>query len=127
MQEAYSKTAQTEEEKQKKQQQIQQALHSALKPSLYCIRTANDVVILLEELLEKGNSLLLSDVGVGAECIGAGVKSAWLTVLINLNLIEDKALVTQIREQTEKTVIDTTKRCNKIYEKVEGVLCKTKN
>lgn len=127
LQEAYGLSAETETEKEYKQQQVQQALQSALKTPLYCIRTANDVVILLEELLEKGNVLLLSDVGVGAECISAGVKSAWLTALINLNLIDDDAFVEEVESQTVKIVEETTKRCKIIYEKVEGILCKTKN
>ncbi|MGI6348444.1 MAG: cyclodeaminase/cyclohydrolase family protein [Eubacteriaceae bacterium] len=127
LREAYGLVAENEAEKEYKNQQIQQALRDALKPPMQCIYTANDVVILLEQLLEKGNTLLLSDVGVGAECICAGIKSAWLTALINLNSIDDKAWVAEVKEEMLTIVEDTTTRCKMIYRKVEEILCKPEN
>lgn len=119
---AYSLPSSNEEEKNYKNKVIQTALKDAVTPPVECIKTSFEIISLLAELAEKGSILALSDVGVGAMCTLAAIKSAWLTVLINLNLMDDIDYVKNLRTEMQILIDQASDECYKIYSKVEEKL-----
>lgn len=119
---AYSLPTDNEEEKEYKNKVIQSALKEAVTPPVECIRTSFEIISLLGELAEKGSILALSDVGVGAMCTLAAIKSAWLTVLINLNLMDDIEYVKNLRTEMQILINNASSECYEIYSKVEEKL-----
>lgn len=119
---AYSLPVNDDEQKEYKNKVIQSTLKQAVIPPLECIRMSCDIISLLDELSEKGSILALSDVGVGVMCVLAAIKSAWLTVLINLNLMDDVDYVKDLKIEMQILIDNAGDKCNKIYSKVEEKL-----
>ncbi|NMC56971.1 MAG: cyclodeaminase/cyclohydrolase family protein [Eubacteriaceae bacterium] len=119
---AYSLPASNEEEQEYKNKVIQSALKEAVKTPLECIKTSFEIISLLGQLADKGSILALSDVGVGVMCTLAAIKSAWLTVLINLNLMDDIDYVNDLRTEMKILIDNASTECYKIYSKVEEKL-----
>ncbi len=69
---------------------FERALVCAVMPPLNMMKALAEVVELLEELLIKGSVLMISDVGTGAAFAEAAVRSAYLNVIINTNLMKDR-------------------------------------
>ncbi|MFA5240578.1 MAG: cyclodeaminase/cyclohydrolase family protein [Phycisphaerae bacterium] len=99
---AYNMAKDTEEEKKARTEAIQAASKTAMEAPLAVCRNLYEAAKLCRPLLEKGNSNLVSDVGVGAEFIAAGFIAALLNVEINLTSIKDRSLVTNIRRELSK-------------------------
>ncbi len=110
---AYGMPKGTEEEKQARKNAIQEALKAAMSVPLEACRLARQALLLAPILLEKGNKNLVSDVGVGAQCLACAWRSAWLNVEINLSFLKDEGFVA-----------DTRKELDPMAEEVEGLLAK---
>lgn len=87
----------TDAEKVARAAAIEEALKSAAQVPLAVIEACAAVCDQLEELRQKGNPNLLSDVGVAAELTRAATRCAWLNVEVNLALVKDAAHVAQVR------------------------------
>ncbi len=121
---AYSLPAQSEEQKTVKNEAMQIALKAASQTPVECIRISCEIIAMLAELSEKGNMLALSDIGAGAACVLAAIKSAWMTVLININLMDDTQYVNTVREELRILIKQAEIDCAQIYDKVEEKLCR---
>ena len=87
---AYGMPRDTAEQKQARQQAIQEALMAAAEVPMGVVEACAAVLTVLPELAEKCNPNLISDVGVGAELGLAGLRSAQLNVEVNLAFIKDE-------------------------------------
>jgi len=117
--EAYGLPAQNEEQKKYKNDVIQSALKLAVSTPVDCIKTSCEIITMLYELTKKGSILTISDVGVGTACAQAAIKSAWVTVLINLNLMDDYDYVAKLRTEMQSIIDKTDADCAKIYNIIE--------
>jgi formiminotetrahydrofolate cyclodeaminase len=87
----------TDEEKAARAAAIEEALKSAAQVPLAVMEACAAVCDQLEELRQKGNPNLLSDVGVAAELTRAALRCAWLNVEVNLALVKDEGYLAQVR------------------------------
>ena len=72
-----------------------------------------DVMLLLEELLEKGSRLLLADVGCGAYLCKAAMESAALSVFVNTAALGNRETAAEIEllvDQMLKTYLPLADR-----------------
>ena len=60
------------------------------------------VLDLVEELVEKGNSNSLSDVGVAALTSGSSASGAYMNVIINLSGLSDKLFIDEYMQNGKK-------------------------
>jgi formiminotetrahydrofolate cyclodeaminase len=98
---AYSMPKGTPEEKAAKTAAIQEALKAAMSVPMEACRLCHSAMMEAPALLEKGNPNLVSDVGVGAQCLASGYRSAWLNVEINLSFLKDADFVAKTRAELE--------------------------
>ncbi len=96
---AYSLPKETEEQREKRKQAIEQACKACAKPPIEITRECVNLLKLLAELAEKGNVMLISDVGVACELLCGAFEGAKLNVEINLKYINDENFVTKIQEE----------------------------
>ncbi|MCL1802494.1 MAG: cyclodeaminase/cyclohydrolase family protein [Eubacteriaceae bacterium] len=115
---AYSLKASTPEEKEKNTQILQDALKQAAKAPIEIARISYRAIALHEELLDKGSSLAISDVGCGVALLRAALDSAWLNILINVNAITDEEYTKAVKDEISALVEDGGKKCREIFEKV---------
>ena len=77
---------------------------------------------LTDKLLGKSNANALSDLGVSALSLGAGLRGAWLNVLINVGGIKDEAIANHYRTDGKALLEQGMALSEEIYRKVETAL-----
>lgn len=119
---AYGMPAITDEEKSKKNEVLQDALKLACSAPIEMVQYIYDSILLHEELVDISSKLIISDIGVGVQCLRAALYSAQLNVIININSIQDEDYVFEITKKCEKLVSEGSKKADEIFEKVMGML-----
>ena len=101
---------------------MEQALNIACSVPLEIIRLSVQTLALLEELVEKGSTLAVSDVGCGAAMCRAAAESASLSVYINTKTMQDRTVANEIETETENLVKHCVSKASFIYEEVSNKL-----
>lgn len=79
-------------------------------------------VELLEEMLEKGSVMLLSDVGCGASCCRSALECAALNVYVNTRTLTDRAEAARLEARTDAVLREYGARAAAVAEKVTARL-----
>lgn len=119
---AYGLPASTQEEKEIKNQRLQEALISAIEAPMELLEETCKALCLLKEYAHKGSALVLSDAGVGVACCRAAIFGAKLNVQINLNLLKNMEKKAFYEKKMNKLVEDGTVLADEIYTFVETCL-----
>jgi len=109
----------TEDEKRMRTEKIQEALIEAAKVPLKTAYKCLDIMILSREVAEKGNVNLISDVGVAVLMAEAALESAILNVKINLRMIKDEKVRTELSSSIEEILLKEKGQKEKVLEIVE--------
>jgi formiminotetrahydrofolate cyclodeaminase len=115
---AYTMPRNTPEEKAARSAAIQEALKQATMPPIRVAEACVKVLDLCTPAAEKGNRQAVSDAGVAALMAEAGLRSAALNVLINLNAIKDEAFCTKWGNKLDALLKDKPAIKDQIYELV---------
>ena len=91
----------TEEEKQVREQAIEEATLYATEVPLKTMRTAGKAFPLLKAMAEKGNPNSVSDAGVGALAVRGAVLGALLNVRINAAGLKDRAAAEVLLDEAD--------------------------
>ncbi len=97
---------------------MERALTDASAAPLEMMRCCSQAALLLEEMLQKGSTMLVSDVGVGALLCGAALKSASLNVFINTKLMTDRSNAQRMNDEAEAMLKKYSELSQNIYEQV---------
>ncbi|WP_313342039.1 cyclodeaminase/cyclohydrolase family protein [Sedimentibacter sp.] len=114
----YVMPSNTEEEKNKKEEVLQKCLKAACTAPMETLEYTYEGILMHEEIVNISSKNIISDVGVGVQCLKAALNSAYLNVLINLNSITDESYVTENKEKAEKILSDGNKIADEVYAKV---------
>ncbi|TYP56648.1 cyclodeaminase/cyclohydrolase family protein [Thermosediminibacter litoriperuensis] len=120
----YKMPKDTEEEKKKRNEAMQQALKEACGVPLKIIELSYEAIKLHRRLADIGTRLAVSDVGVGVLCLKAALLSGRMNVLINLNGITDEEFVKNTTDYMERICSEALAIAGETYEKVENILKK---
>lgn len=99
----------SEEEKRKRHQAMQQAQTHAMDVPLYFARIAFQALEKALLVAKLGNPNAISDCAVGAMCLQLAVRGGVYNARINLPGLEDEALVANVNHECE-TLVDEAKR-----------------
>ena len=119
---AYSMPNNTEEEKKEKDEVLQKCLKIACSAPIEIFDLTYDAIMLHNELVDISSKIIISDIGVGVQFLIAAMKSAYLNILININLINDEAYVQELNEKLESKMSEGLKLADEIYEKVLNII-----
>jgi formiminotetrahydrofolate cyclodeaminase len=106
---AYRLPKQTEEEKKKRSQAIQQALQGAALHPMKVARQCLDVLRLCSWAAAEGNPNALSDAGVAALLAQSGIRGALYNVEINLSSIKDQQFKERLAREKEEILKEAVK------------------
>ncbi len=112
----YKMPKETEDEKRMRTEKIQEALIEAAKVPLKTAYKCLDIMILSREVAEKGNVNLISDVGVAVLMAEAALESAILNVKINLRMIKDEKVRTELSSSMEEILLKEKGQKEKVLE-----------
>lgn len=119
---AYKMPNTTEEEKAAKNRAVQAALQPAAEAPLELAELCVEALRILDRYSEIGSRLAVSDAGTGAVMCLAALKGARLSVLINLNMMEDVSLRDALYERLEAACREGEAVCARTYLRVEKQL-----
>jgi glutamate formiminotransferase/formiminotetrahydrofolate cyclodeaminase len=117
---AFKLPKQTEEEKKKRKQAIQEATKNAIMVPYRIMETAYKSLEVIKAMAETGNPNSVTDAGVGALAVRSAVKGAFLNVKINSMDLEDQSFVDDTIKKGEQIVKDTEKMEQEIIDIVES-------
>ena len=82
-------------------QVMEEATLNACKAPVEMVACCGKVMVLLEEMLEKGSKMLISDVGCGALLCKAAMESAALNVFVNTGTLRDRETAANMEREVE--------------------------
>ena len=101
---------------------LEKALKTASDAPMEIVRTASEVMALIEELTVKGSRLAISDVGVAAAACEACAKGAVMNVYINTKLMKDRKVAEEVNKEADALVKDIVSRAEAAYNNVKNSL-----
>ena len=119
---AFKLPKETEEDKAKRHDAIQEATKGAIKTPYDIVILSGKAISLLGEILTNGNQNAITDIGVGALLLMTGLEGGILNVKINLLGIDDKAYVEKINKDIAEAKLVAEKEKNRIMEIVNAAL-----
>lgn len=119
---AYVMTSNNEEERKQKEEVLQKCLKVACSAPMETLEYTYDAIIMHKEIVNISSKNIISDVGVGVQCLKAALNSAYLNVLINLNSITDASYVTENKEKAEKFLSRGNLVADEVYAIVVNIM-----
>lgn len=119
---AYVMPSGTEKEKKEKENELQKCLKKACSAPMETLEYTYDAILMHKEIEDLSSKNIISDVGVGVQCLKAALNSAYLNVLINLNSINDEKYVNENKEKAERLVFEGSRLADEIYLKVLNII-----
>lgn len=87
-----------------RKQRLEEATKNACQPPMEMIRCCCKALLLLEEMLEKGSRMLITDVGCGALLCKAAMESASLSVFVNTATLCDREAASKMEQQVDEAL-----------------------
>ena len=119
---AYGMPKETEEEKARKAEVMEEALKTACAVPLEIMHKFCEAIELIEEFAAKGSRLALSDAGVGAAFCRAALYGASLNVFINTKAMADRELAQKLNAEADGMMQAYGIRAEKVFGSVSESL-----
>lgn len=103
---------------------LEEATRNACRAPMEMVELCASVLLLLEEMLEKGSRLLIADVGCGALLCRAAMESAALSVYVNTGTLSDRETAAYLEAQVDAILADSLPRADRIAAAVTGYIRK---
>ena len=81
---------------------LEEVTLNACQAPVEIVRCCEKVLLLLEEMLEKGSRLLITDVGCGALLCKAAMESAALNVFVNTGTLRDRETAARLEQEVDE-------------------------
>ena len=115
----YKMPKETEDEKKVRAEKIQESLIKAAKVPLRVAYKCLDILSLSKEVAEKGNVNVVSDAGAAVLMAEAALESAILNVKINLRMIKDEKVRTELSFSIKEILLKEKGQKEKVLKIVE--------
>lgn len=103
-----------------RENKLEEATLNAIKAPLAMMDACADVIELLDEMLEKCNHMMISDVACGAILAGAAMKAASLNVYVNTRTLRDRLKASEYEMTADRLLEDYLPMAEVISEEVIG-------
>lgn len=115
---AFKLPDQTEEERNTREQKIDQSLKGAIEIPLGLMKTCRSVIDKLEKLESDGNQTALSDVGTAAALVLASAQGMYYVILQNYNSAKNKSDLNNYISEAKKLAKEILDKSNYINDKI---------
>ena len=109
-----------------REQVMEEAILTACRAPLETLTCCAKALALLEEMLEKGSKLLITDVGCGALLCKAAMETAALNVFVNTASLANRETAANLERQVDDVLAEYLPRAEKIAAAVTGYIRKEK-
>ncbi len=116
---AFAMPKDTDEEKAARSEAIQAGLKACTRTPMEMMELMEEAVILADSLRKSGfNDTAASDLGVAFLILQAGIRGAWLNVLINISSLKDREFAEEYRAKGKALLARTLPLASEGYEKI---------
>ena len=115
---AYSLPKNTEEEISHREAVMKKVLYDASVAPLSIMESVAEVILLIEEVAEKGSAMAISDAGVAAVFAQAALKGASLNVFINTKSMKDRETAAALNKKAHALIREGEERTDRVFAKV---------
>lgn len=115
---AYGLPAETEEEKAKKAQVMEENLLAASLVPLQIMEKAVGMMAVLEEMEKKGSRMAVSDVGVAVQFARTALTGAVMNVYINTKSMKNREKAEDLNHRAEELMETGIQKADQVYGKV---------
>ena len=119
---AYAMPKNTPEEIAEKERVMEECLHKAAEVPIAVMDCAAQALDLIEEILDKGTPMLISDTGSAATICKAALEAAALNVVANTQYMKDKAYAHGLNTDVARFLAVYQEKADKIFDKTYGIL-----
>lgn len=116
---AFKLPKETDEEKQTRNREIQNATKKAAEVPLSVMEEINNLYEILANVFQKGNKNSASDAGVAAILANAACQGAFLNVIINAKGLENRSEANQLIEKSTNLSLASQKKSSEIFELIK--------
>lgn len=95
-------------------EKLEKALRGAASAPMEILETLSALPPMLAELVEKGSKLMSSDVACGASLCASAAECALLNVLVNTNLMKDRAYADDLNERAKALEASIRSACDAV-------------
>lgn len=99
---------------------MERCLRAAAAPPMELLRLSCQAIDLHRELLDKGSTMVLSDVGTGVIFCRSALYGAWLNLKVNTKSMTDRAYAEGMNREADELVNKYWKIADQVYEAVIG-------
>lgn len=116
---AFAMPKATDEEKAARSAAIQEGLKACTRTPMEMMEVMEEAVILADSLRKSGfNDTAASDLGVAFLTLQAGIRGAWLNVLINISSVKDREFAEEYRARGKALLARALPLASEGYEKL---------
>ncbi|MEG0803490.1 MAG: cyclodeaminase/cyclohydrolase family protein [Pygmaiobacter sp.] len=115
---AYGLPKDTDEEKAKKQEVLEEVLKQAALVPAEIMDKCLAALDVMNEFADKGSAIAISDAGVGAALCRAALEGASLNVYINTKMMKDRTFAEELNRKTEEKMHSGVPLAQHIFDKV---------
>ena len=115
---AYGMPKDTPEQREEKRRVMEECLKLACSAPLEIMEKCGEAIDLHKEFAAKGNSLAVSDAGVGAVICRAALKGASLNVYVNTKLMHNRELADEYDRRADMLIEKYSNMAEDIFEEV---------
>lgn len=122
---AYSMPTDTPQQRDEKEQVMEERLLAASLVPLNMMEKASRVLEILEELEAKGSRMAISDVGVAVQFTRTALTGAVMNVYINTKSMKNREKAQELNQKADRLLGEGTQKADGIYDRVRVRLQKS--
>lgn len=115
---AYSMPTDTPQQRDEKEQVMEERLLAASLVPLNMMEKASRVLEILEELEAKGSRMAISDVGVAVQFTRTALTGAVMNVYINTKSMKNREKAKELNQKADRLLGEGTQKADEIYDRV---------
>lgn len=115
---AYGLPCITEKDKDNKNKIMDKCLKRACEVPIKVVKRCYETICLHSSIVDNCSMLVLSDVGVGVQCLKSAMASGYLNIIINIKSIKDEEYVLKVKDNVEFLLEDGMRIADDVYKKV---------
>ena len=103
---------------------LEEVTRNACQAPLEILRCGAAALVLMEEMLEKGSRLLVTDVGSGALLCKAAMESAALNIFVNTGTLQNRETAKQLEQEVDAILAASLPLADRIAASVTAIIRK---
>lgn len=118
----YGLPSNTEEEKKYKEETMEKVLKEACEVPYRAAKTCYRAIKIHQSMVDKSSKIVISDIGVGVQCLRSCLLGSQLNVKINTMSMKDREYAEKISKEVNEITDEGIRICDEVFERVIEIM-----